>query len=210
MISTLFNKIRTANNFDLQEIADLMGISLDRAKNLSTGRVKKFKPKEMQVLVDKLGINSYWLMTGEGNMHGDKSVQGVGLSIDEEMLLSAYREMTALEKKEILQLVLAKSSVSEIANSKGIINSPNSKIHNSFNNQAGFTDLQFALIAGVWSVLAIIFGWFAHILLPDNAYSSLSMAALNLICLALAVVYVILSHTTTNHFKPKRKALTHG
>lgn len=133
MISTLFNEIRAANDLDLQGIADLMGISLDRAKNLSTGRVKKFKPKEMQALVDKLGIDSYWLMTGKGNMYGDKPMQGVGLSIDEEMLLSAYREMTASERREILKVVFAKSSRGEVTNSKGIINSPNSKIHNSFN-----------------------------------------------------------------------------
>lgn len=133
MISTLFKQILVKHNFELQEIADLMGISVDRAKSLSTGRVKKFKPEEMQVLVDKLGIDSYWLMTGEGSMFGKSPIENDALSVDEEMLLSAYREMTAIEKKELLKIVIARSSATAINHSKGVVNSPNSKIHNSFN-----------------------------------------------------------------------------
>lgn len=98
MISSLFKQILARHNFELQEIADLMNISVDRAKSLSTGRVKKFKPEEMQVLVDKLGIDSYWLMTGDGSMFGKKPSDSDELSVDEQMLLSAYREMTASEK----------------------------------------------------------------------------------------------------------------
>lgn len=109
MISTLFKQIVARHNFELQEIADLMGISVDRAKSLSTGRVKKFKPEEMQILVDKLGIDSYWLMTGEGAMFGKMPSESEGWAVDEQMLLSAYRDMTAIEKKELLKLAIARN-----------------------------------------------------------------------------------------------------
>jgi hypothetical protein len=109
VISSLFKQILARHNFELQEIADLMNISVDRAKSLSTGRVKKFKPEEMQVLVDKLGIDSYWLMTGDGSMFGKKPSDSDELSVDEQMLLSAYREMTASEKKQFLKLAVSEN-----------------------------------------------------------------------------------------------------
>lgn len=132
MISSLFEQIKNKHAFSLQEMADVMNISLDRAKNLATGRAKKFKPEETQILVSKLGISPNWLMTGQGEMFDTQLPSHHELSIDEEMLLSAYREMTMAERKELLQLALSKNT-GTYSKSMGIVNSPNSKIANSFN-----------------------------------------------------------------------------
>lgn len=133
MISSLFEQIKSKHAYSLQEMADVMGISLDRAKNLSTGRAKKFKPEETQILVSQLGISPNWLMTGEGEMFDTKLPSHCELTVDEEMLLSAYREMTMAERKALLQIVLSKNVQSEKSETMGIINSPHSRISNSFN-----------------------------------------------------------------------------
>lgn len=131
MISSLFEQIKNKHAFSLQEMADVMNISLDRAKNLSTGRAKKFKPEETQILVSKLGINPNWLMTGEGEMFDTTLPSQNELSIDEEMLLTAYREMTMAERKVLLQIALSK----DVGKTTNIHNSFNGKISNSFNQK---------------------------------------------------------------------------
>ena len=99
MISTLFKQILEKNNLELQNVAEIMDISLDRAKNLSAGRVKKFKPEEMQALISKLGIDPHWLATGEGEMYPQDTTPT--LSSDEELLLDSYRSLTGEKKKRL-------------------------------------------------------------------------------------------------------------
>lgn len=130
MISTLFKQILKKNNLDLQNVAQIMGISLDRAKNLSSGRVKKFKPKEMQALIDKLGVNPHWLATGEGQMYVQSDAPK--LSADEEILLDSYRLLSAEKKKKLLQLAMFELDSVE----QNINHSPytNATVVDSFNN----------------------------------------------------------------------------
>lgn len=132
MISTLFKQILEKNNLELQNIAEIMGISLDRAKNLSAGRVKKFKPEEMQALISKLGIDPHWLATGEGQMYPQDTTPK--LSSDEELLLESYRSLPADKKKRLLRLAL--SEFEDV--SSGIHNSPyaNATITDSFNGKS--------------------------------------------------------------------------
>lgn len=134
MISSLFEQIKSKHSFSLQEMAEVMNISLDRAKNLSTGRAKKFKPEETQILVSQLGINPNWLMTGEGEMFDTQLPSHCELSVDEEMLLSAYREMTVAERKALLQIALSKN-VTDKSSNASIHNSFNGRISNSFNQK---------------------------------------------------------------------------
>lgn len=136
MISTLFKQILEKNNLELQNVAEIMGISLDRAKNLSAGRVKKFKPEEMQALISKLGIDPHWLATGEGEMYPQDTT--LTLSSDEELLLDSYRSLPADKKKKLLQLAL--SGLDGVGG--GIHHSPNANAtmgdksgnNNSFNS----------------------------------------------------------------------------
>ena len=156
MISSLIEQIKTKHSFSQQDLADVMGISLDRIKSLSTGRVKKFKPEETQALVDRLGIDANWLLTGTGKMFANTDSNE--LSVDEEMLLSAYRELTVSERKMVLKEILPRSLLSSQADIKtpsdktnitnnqeqkvqGIHNSPNSQISNRF-NQGGYSTMK--------------------------------------------------------------------
>ena len=160
MISSLIEQIKTKHSFSQQDLADVMGISLDRIKSLSTGRVKKFKPEETQALVARLGIDANWLLTGTGKMFANTDSNE--LSVDEEMLLSAYRELTVSERKMVLKEILSRSLLSSQADIKtpsdktnitnnqeqkvqGIHNSPNSQISNSF-NQGGYSNAQASIL----------------------------------------------------------------
>lgn len=49
-------------------LADAMGVSLDRVKSLTSGKVKNLKREEGEALIKKLHIRGDWLATGEGPM----------------------------------------------------------------------------------------------------------------------------------------------
>lgn len=49
-----------------QELADLMGVNLDRVKSLFTGKVKKMAPEELQALEEKRHVRPQYLVRGEG------------------------------------------------------------------------------------------------------------------------------------------------
>ena len=87
---------------DLQQagLAEVMEVSLDRVKSLTSGKVKNLKREESEALIGKLGIRAEWLVTGEGSMCGDESLRSVGqlttsTNLDVELLADA---ITAVEK----------------------------------------------------------------------------------------------------------------
>ena len=43
---------------------DILGVSLDRVKSLTSGRVAKLKPDEIKALVEDLHVSADWLATG--------------------------------------------------------------------------------------------------------------------------------------------------
>lgn len=47
---------------------DILGVSLDRVKSLTSGRVAKLKPDEIKALVEDLHVSADWLATGTGPM----------------------------------------------------------------------------------------------------------------------------------------------
>ncbi|HEL3749989.1 TPA: helix-turn-helix transcriptional regulator [Stenotrophomonas maltophilia] len=49
-----------------REMADLLGVSLDRIKSLTSGRVKKLAPEETRAMVEKLHVRGDYLATGQG------------------------------------------------------------------------------------------------------------------------------------------------
>lgn len=49
-----------------REMADLLGVSLDRIKSLTSGRVKKLAPQETRAMVEKLHVRGDYLATGQG------------------------------------------------------------------------------------------------------------------------------------------------
>lgn len=74
MISSLLKQVM--KKFDLQQVglAEVMGVSIDRVKSLTSGKVKNLKREESEALIGKLGIRAAWLVTGEEPMlEGDES-----------------------------------------------------------------------------------------------------------------------------------------
>lgn len=63
-----------------KDLADVLGVTLDRVKSLTSGKVKKFDPDETRRLVQTLNLNAHWLATGSGamfNPHGGEQLGSV-------------------------------------------------------------------------------------------------------------------------------------
>ena len=87
---------------DLQQagLAEVMEVSLDRVKSLTSGKVKNLKREESEALIGKLGIRAEWLVTGEGSMRGGESHRSedqhtTSTNLDVELLAEA---IAAVEK----------------------------------------------------------------------------------------------------------------
>ncbi|MDF9442573.1 XRE family transcriptional regulator [Stenotrophomonas acidaminiphila] len=57
-----------AKKLSQREMADLLGVSVDRVKSLTSGRVKKLAPQESKALVEKLHVSGNYLATGAGEI----------------------------------------------------------------------------------------------------------------------------------------------
>ncbi len=55
-----------AGSFKQSEMAEGLGVSIDRVKSLSSGRVKKLSQDELRLLVEKFHVRPEFLATGEG------------------------------------------------------------------------------------------------------------------------------------------------
>jgi DNA-binding Xre family transcriptional regulator len=65
---TPMKKILSACKLKQPQLVEITGISLDRVKNLSSGRVQGFTKEEAQALVEKLHVSDRWLATEEGDV----------------------------------------------------------------------------------------------------------------------------------------------
>lgn len=68
MISTLIKQLMFAKSLSQKDLSDLLGVSIDRVKNITSGRVKNLTREEGEALIRKLNIRGDWLATGEGEM----------------------------------------------------------------------------------------------------------------------------------------------
>ncbi|MEX5365682.1 helix-turn-helix transcriptional regulator [Acinetobacter haemolyticus] len=140
MISTLVKKIMVAQGLTQKEMADLLETSVDRIKSLSSGRTKNFTIEESQILVKTVGIRAEWLITGEGEMFTEQDLPA-DLSIDEQILLQAYRDASVLEKKKIFADIIGQNKTTKsVANNhknsvKGQQIGNNNQQHNHFASQ---------------------------------------------------------------------------
>lgn len=66
MISSLIKQIMVAHGLKQSELAEALGITLDRVKSLTSGKVKKLAPEESKILVEKLHVRPAFLTTGRG------------------------------------------------------------------------------------------------------------------------------------------------
>lgn len=69
MPATLAHKIKAVlkeTGLTQAALAEVLGVSHQRVRNLAAGRVRKFEEEEAKALVHKLHIRGAWLVTGEG------------------------------------------------------------------------------------------------------------------------------------------------
>lgn len=100
MISSLLKKIMKECDLQQSGLAEVMEVSIDRVKSLTSGKVKNLKREESEALIGKLGIRAEWLVTGEGLMRGGGASRLVAHSteqakLDLELLTEA---ITAVER----------------------------------------------------------------------------------------------------------------
>lgn len=75
MISSLMKQIMKSLGLSQADLAEVLEVSIDRVKSLTSGRVKKLTREESEFLVDKLEIRAEWLITGDGPMLQDSEPQ---------------------------------------------------------------------------------------------------------------------------------------
>lgn len=78
VVSSLVKQVMAGCRLTQRELADVLGVSLDRVKSLTSGRVKKLDQQEVKALVEKLHVRGDWLATGEGEMFQSDAEQTFG------------------------------------------------------------------------------------------------------------------------------------
>lgn len=68
MISELLKKIMHHNGLSQKALTEVLGVNLQRVKNLTSGKVDKLTREEADALIRRLHIRGDWLATGEGPM----------------------------------------------------------------------------------------------------------------------------------------------
>lgn len=91
MISSLMKQVMKQLDLDQADLADVLEVSIDRVKSLTSGRVKKLTREESKFLVDKLEIRAEWLITGDGPMLQDSEPQDE--LVDRMRAINQAREM---------------------------------------------------------------------------------------------------------------------
>lgn len=66
--SDMLNAVKSSLNITQARLSEALGVSVDRIKSLSSGRVAMFSPGEIRALVQNLHVNPVWIATGEGEM----------------------------------------------------------------------------------------------------------------------------------------------
>ncbi len=78
MISALLRQVMDAKSLSQRDLMDILGVSLDRVKSLTSGRVAKLKPDEIKALVEDLHVSADWLATGTGPMFRPQQAEDQG------------------------------------------------------------------------------------------------------------------------------------
>lgn len=68
MISALIKEVMRDFGLKQADLATLLDVSIDRIKNITSGRAKNLSREETEALVKNLQIRGDWLATGEGPM----------------------------------------------------------------------------------------------------------------------------------------------
>lgn len=69
--ASITREIMARRHLKQKDLADILGVSLDRVKSLASGRVKKFAADECKKLVEVLGVSEERLASGLGPIFED-------------------------------------------------------------------------------------------------------------------------------------------
>lgn len=119
MISTLIKQVMKECGLPQKALAEVLGVELQRVKDITAGRVKKLTREEGEALIRKLHIRGDWLATGEGPMIQSAGEQEFQRRLD--VIKSTTERVAALglpvEKAQRLHELL---SMIEIGNTQRI------------------------------------------------------------------------------------------
>lgn len=68
MLVTLIKRVMKECGLQQKGLAEVLGVKLQRVKDITAGRVEKLTREEAEALVKKLNIRGDWLVTGDGPM----------------------------------------------------------------------------------------------------------------------------------------------
>lgn len=75
--------MKVLNFANLKDFADNITFgNIDRAKGLSSGRIKKFNPAELMLLINKYNINENWLLDDEENIFKENIIYDRTVKLD--------------------------------------------------------------------------------------------------------------------------------
>lgn len=104
MIITLMKQLMADCNLKQKDLANLLGVPVDRVKNLTTGRAKKLTREEGEVLIKQLHIRGDWLATGEGPMFQSESEREMHARLNKISSATAKADLACLDQQQKAQL----------------------------------------------------------------------------------------------------------
>lgn len=129
MISSLLKKVMTEFGLRQVDLAETLGVSIDRVKSLTSGKVKKLTREESQALIKKLDIRGEWLVTGDGEMRQSAeqefqdrlhALQGISQNISEmdlppdvQQAIQGVAYAVSIKDVDLLKSSLSNATISE-------------------------------------------------------------------------------------------------
>lgn len=170
-------------------------------------------------LSKKLGIarNTLYNWSEKSNVPLDKLMAMGEHGLDVDYVISGNINPNVQYSEQDIKLIKSiqsltpenKEAAKKVIEGLIFVNNENVKPNNIYHpSQAGFTDLQFSLIGAVFGVLSMIFAIFGEKLIHSLPLGSLIMGMGGFLCLAIAVIFLILSHTTSHKFVPKKRRVS--
>ncbi|WP_340569898.1 helix-turn-helix transcriptional regulator [Stenotrophomonas sp. G106K1] len=104
MVSSLIRQIMDDGGFRQVDLAERLGVSIDRVKNLTSGRVKKLSSEEMRALVEKLHVRAEFLATGNGPVFAQPAEVELGRRM--KLLSDASQKASTLDLPETYQALV--------------------------------------------------------------------------------------------------------
>jgi hypothetical protein len=126
MISVLTKQILKECALKQKELAELLGVPLQRVKRLAGGDAKKFSREEAEVLVKKLHIRGDWLATGEGPMFQSDGEIELHRRLDAVTMATEKANLPELsdEQRRLLQQILHAAELGDGSALAGLIQEP--------------------------------------------------------------------------------------